>query len=1071
MEGEIVQARELIQRCLAFRNDGRSESVLRSEFQSRIRHVFPRTDDETWVNQYTAGTEARTTVVTSVGESANRFIDNLIGATTIEYESDLRVQSKFDTGLEQVKEHATGLLRSGTPVSQVRGVLSDTVDWYAYDVVLQTGIEPRYCTISDIDLRLVDNLRVSIADDTSAEMLIAFIRKHLARERSRPLQADLLTTDLGLESIRFMRAIESLVALVEADRAVDPSVALATDLWSQFVDFIEIVSDEFRSEAFSDEVYLSILARLIAANVLEQNAILSNETELKSILDGSYFRTNYQIENMVESDYFGWLFLDSRVNALVPIAREIQHDLYAYDFGRYPDEDLFGRLMVQLARRSQRKLLGQEWTPAWLARLIASKCLENLPSGEAPQIVDMCCGSGSILIEVLKESRRRFSLVTIEELQNVVTGFDIDPLAVSLAKTTWVMTLAAEIKNGSGPVYVPVYHADSLFAVTPVSRSLPFLGEVDKIEISLDGVNIEIPNDVLQAENSELFDRIINWAYDEALNAQVNRQSLDPDLLDVGSFLNVAADSTGCTIREEVLVDLVSGVEALVCRMAELALANRNGIWAFILRNTYRPGLLTGQFNGLASNPPWLAMSVLAENPYREILTERARRYGIRPYGSSFLHTELGTTHLMHAVDRYLKKGGSIACLVPGTIFNGHHHEPLRRQNFLTSDRPICFNLNEVWHVKSGTFKYPGAALIGSKSAKIADCGNLDNVRGFLATPQGLTQVDFSFRQLGSARTAWILEDEGKPISTEGMGEIPQQGADLMPRTAVCVIVSETTNGENRVETPTIGSSWGFTVMAAKALRGEVFAGYVASQFLFRMAQSENLLPFVFGNHCAPVALPAIRGTSGTWQVFDDDEIRRQGYVETARRFSVINSRLREVGSRKTLQERIDERGKLSRQVFDADGWLLLYGAGGKHICAACISTCDAVDLVIDQTLYWRYIASENAAWFYVGMLNSHAMTDVIAPFNPKGEFGERHIHTLPYRLMPAFDTNNEDHMSISQLSQCLARTARTIVKAEDYLSNPRYRLSIRRSRLRDALKLTTDSRNLESLCALQLGL
>ena len=89
--------------------------------------------------------------------------------------------------------------------------------------------------------------------------------------------------------------------------------------------------------------------------------------------------------------------------------------------------------------------------------------------------------------------------------------------------------------------------------------------------------------------------------------------------------------------------------------MAELAFANRNGIWAFILRNTYRPGLLTGQFNGLVSNPPWLAMSGLADNPYRAMLTARAKLYGIRPTGSSFLHLELGTTHLLHAVDRYLK--------------------------------------------------------------------------------------------------------------------------------------------------------------------------------------------------------------------------------------------------------------------------------------------------------------------------------------------------------------------------------------------------------------------------------
>ena len=1071
MAGTIAQEQELIRRCQRFRNEGRPESVLRSEFQSRLRQIFPEAENDTWVNHYSTGTEAHTKIVAAEGKSADRFIDNLIGATSIEYEADLRVRSKFDIGFKQVKEHAAGLLRSGIPVSQVRCILSDTVDWYTYDVALPAGIEPHSCTVGDIGLSLVDKLQIATADDTSAELLIAFLRKHLAREQSRPLRADLLTDDLGLESIRFTRVIGSLVALVEAGRVEDPSVVLATDLWSQFVDYLEVEEGAFRPLAFSNEVYLSILARLLAANVLSQGAILSDDIELKTILDGSYFRTHYHLENMVEFDYFGWLFSETRIDALVPIAHEIQRDLFVYDFSWYPDEDLFGRLMAQLARRSQRKLLGQEWTPTWLAKLVAEKCLENLPSGEAPQIVDMCCGSGSILIEILKEARRRFSLTEIDALYSVATGFDIDPLAVSLAKTNWVVTLAAEIKMATGPVNVPVYHADSLFAITPVSVSLPFLGEEHTVKISLDGATIELPNAALQPEYRKLFDLIVDWAYDEALDAQAEGRVLDPHHLNVSDFLKGAEDLTGCTIPKKILGELIPGVEALVCRMAELAVANRNGIWAFILRNTYRPGFLTGQFNGLACNPPWLTMSGLANNPYRDILTERASRYGIRPSGQSFLHLELGTTHLLHAIDRYLKKGSSIVCLAPGTIFNGHHHEPLRSRSFLTSNRPVPFELDQVWQVRSGTFKYPGAALIGRKRADAASCRNQD-VKGFIAAPDGLIAVDFSFRQLRSGRSAWVLEEEGEPVAAGGMTEIPQQGADLMPRTAVCVIDlgGAGDESERRVETPGPGTAWAFTVSEAKNLKGEKFPGHLAPQFLFRMAQSKNLLPYVFGDHCAPVALPAARDASGAWRIFDDDEIRRGGYLQTARRFKTINARLSVASNHKTLQERIDERGKLTKQTFGADGYLLLSGAGGKHICAACIPVSDAADLVIDQTLYWQHFASKDAAWFYVGMLNSHAMTEAIAPFNPRGEFGPRHVHTLPYRLMPAFDATNEDHETISRLAQRVAGIAETMVRTNDYLNDPSRRLNIRRSRLRDALQAAPDVQKLEYLCAWQLG-
>src|SRR5207249_85300 len=133
---DIAQARETIRRCREFREEGRSEAVLRSEIQSRLRSIFPAPEDESWINHYTAGAEAHTTIGQISGATANRFIDNLVGSTTIEYESDLRVQAKRDTGFGQVREHAAGAIRGGIPVLQVRGILSDTLDWYAYDVVL-----------------------------------------------------------------------------------------------------------------------------------------------------------------------------------------------------------------------------------------------------------------------------------------------------------------------------------------------------------------------------------------------------------------------------------------------------------------------------------------------------------------------------------------------------------------------------------------------------------------------------------------------------------------------------------------------------------------------------------------------------------------------------------------------------------------------------------------------------------------------------------------------------------------------------------------------------------------------
>lgn len=1067
MSADIAQAREAIRRCREHRDAAKVEAVLRSEFLSRLRLIFPSAADESWINHYSTGTEAHTKVGKAGGKTADRFIDNLVGCTSIEYEADLRIAAKRDEGFAQVKDHAAGLIRGGVPASQIRGILSDTVEWYAYDIALPATVDPAACTADDIALSLADELQLATDDDPSADRLIAFIRRHLAREQSRPLKADFLALDLGLDSGPYQRSAAPLLTLVTDGRTADPSIALATDLWSEFVDYLEGEAGGFRAAAYTDEVYLCVLARLLSANVLADQALFSADDELKAILDGSYFRARYQLANIVEPDYFGWLTTPQHIGKLVPVAREIQRDLYAYDFSYRPEEDLFGRLMAQLARRSQRKLLGQEWTPAWLAALLADRCLAGLPAGESPRIVDMCCGSGSILAEILKAAKTKCGLTSIADLHEVATGFDIDPLAVTLSKTTWVVTLAAEIKAAASPIVVPVYHADSLFAVTPVSASLPFLGEEEAIDVSLDGVTLKLPHAILQPAYRDLFDRIVDWAYDEALDAQKKGKAPSISPADAKTFLSGAAAAVGASLPIDLAELLSDAVHTLVKRMADLALSNRNGIWAFILRNTYRPALLSGQFNGLVSNPPWLAMSGLGDNPYREVLTGRARLYGIRPPGQSFLHLELGTTHLLHAVDRYLKPGASVACLMPGTIFNGHHHEPLRQRRFLASKRPVAFEIGEIWQVAPGTFKYPGAAIIGHKRDNVAAV-KVASMTGFIASPDGLVQADLSVRAIGAERTAWVLEKEGLPLASGGMKDMPQQGADLMPRTAVCIEIINQSGSEYRVDTPRQGSPWGFTVKSAKELKGERFPGHVAPRFIFRIAQSGNLLPFVLGEHCAPIALPAER--DGGWQVRDETDIRRMGFTETARRFQAINKKLKAIGQGKTIQERIDERGKLTKQSFGAGGHLILAGAGGKHICAACLPVSDAADLVIDQTLYWKVFQNKEEAWFCTGMLNSQAMTQAIMPFNPKGAFGERHIHALPYRLMPPFDPANDDHLRIATLARESAAIARTIVAGDAYLADPSRALTSRRTRLRGRLSETDQVRELETLCAAALG-
>ena len=1065
MNADIVQALEAIRRCRALRDRGVSEAVLRGEFQSRLRCIFPEVEDERWINHYNEGAETHTRIGVVSGVELSRFIDNLVGATAIEYEADLRMVAKYNEGFRQAKEHVLGLLRDGVPSSQVRGVLSDTVDWYAYDVVLDSTVDPDACFADDIELVEVDKFHPATGKEADASHLVLFLRRHLAREQSRNLIAKNIAFDLGLESLAYKRNVGTLAKLVKTGRNDDPSVTLATDLWAHFVDHLEGEGGDFRINPYVDEVYLNIVARLLSANALAGVATISGDAELQAILNGSFFRDTYQIDNLVEKDYFGWIAKPKHVAGFLPVAHEIQRDLYVYDFGRRTDEGLFGQLMTQLARRSQREILGQEWTPSWLARHLAERCLNDLPAGETPEIIDMCCGSGTMLVEVIKAVKGRFGYDDITRLGNVVTGFDIDPLAVALAKTTWVITLASEIKSADNLVTIPIFHADSLFAATPVSASIPMLGESDMIDITLDDKTIQFPAGLLKSEFRELFDRLIDrlidWAYDEA---QQNGEA-SPTIEDARITLDAAAAASrvNAMLSEELKAASAETLLALALRMKELAIAGRNGIWAFILRNTYRPGLLVGQFNGLVSNPPWLAMSAIADNPYRKTLSQRAEIYGVCPSGQSFLHLELGTTYLLHAVDRYLKPGAVVACLVPGTILNGNHHEKFRQRGYLDSDRPVALSITEVWQVEHDTFNHPGIALIGKKEGNISTV-NKPVASAAMAYRDRIVPIDFTEHNIDDTRTAWVFGTDEALTVVAGGRKMPRQGADIMPRNAVCIEILNSRGHECRVDSPRFGTEWGFTVKQAKVLKGERFPGYVAQQFIYRLAQSANLLPFVFGRHWVPIAIPACRDEQGVWQIYEPKDIRRMGFTRTARRFAKIDERLATIGD-STLADRIDLRRKLSVQNFGDNGFIVLSGAGGKDICAACLPVDQAANFVVDQTLYWQVVSNEADAWFRIGILNSTALTEAILPFNPEGSFGSRHIHSLPYRIMPSYDATKSDHQTIASIAQAVADEAGMIVESDAYIGDPNCLLHFRRRRLREKLAEKESFCELNHLC------
>ena len=226
--------------------------------------------------------------------------------------------------------------------------------------------------------------------------------------------------------------------------------------------------------------------------------------------------------NLVEYDYFGWLNETPFVNHIVSIA-SVCKMIWQRMTIAILRQRICSSSVAQLADKDRRLLLGQEFTPQWLAEKIVSHAIEMLPENEYPNFVDMCCGSGVFIVETIKQTIEKYQISpencnddTLHILMNCIVGFDIDPLAVLLAKLNWAMAMRGFIPYVGADLIIPIYHADSLFTVAPVTTLINDDYEVQAIHMIFDGEEVTLLGFLITPENRELFDSLIQTCYETA---------------------------------------------------------------------------------------------------------------------------------------------------------------------------------------------------------------------------------------------------------------------------------------------------------------------------------------------------------------------------------------------------------------------------------------------------------------------------------------------------------------------------------------------------------------------------
>lgn len=1081
MTVNISAAKKCLSDSVQLISEKKNEQVIRDSFTSHLRQIF--TDTPNWIIRHIQNSEAAVKINKGTTVSTG-FIDNLVDLIAIEYEGNLTIKSKFDTGFNQVKDYCAALINRGNDSDLVIGILSDTVRWYAYTVEVNPIAIMPYNRDSII-LNQIDFIDCSQADDKASNDLIIFLQKYLGRVGARPVSAFSIAKDLGFGSqfcSIYLSLLEEIITKTFKD---NPKYAeLVSSLWCNFVSYLreEGYSKYFDIKTYIDEYYILTLGKLICANFIEKKALSSDETELLDIISGRYFE-NKGLINFIEYDYFGWINSLPIADKITPIARLIQQDLLVYNFVSDPDEDLFGKLMAQLANRSQRLLLGQEWTPSWLSHKLVHHVIDNIPPHESIRLLDMCCGSGSMIVESLKIIKDRINAnVDINDreerinlLVQSMTGFDIDPLAVMLSKINWLLVTMDWIRPlGTFNISIPIYHADSLFAITPISNNI--VSETNTYILKIAEFSIELPGFLITPQYREFFDSLISVAYRLALSNGSSSISLHIEKDELLMYIQDIINSLARDLNPDQIEMVLDFLEQFICKIDILNRDGRNGIWSYILRNSFRPGLVLGQFNGLVSNPPWLALSKVADNPYHIVLKRKAEEFGIKPEGSSHLHIELATIFLLHAVSQYMTEGAHIGCIVPDTVLNGHHHNPFRKAKYLTSKIPVPLKINEIWKIDGFVFKNKAVILLGQK--QLPDTNQSTSISGSIIYENRPSAEITLYNNIQGNRTAWserlITGEEG--FYSPGAF---RQGADIMPRNLLFYEVSSCDNVNNvsiRSIDPTT-SSIGYIVRDAKRFKEFRLTERVVKRDLIYDVITSNLLTPYHISTFQQVFLP-IKKESDKWVKLSNREIIAKGPIVQNTFESIFKTIDPINGNIDSLFSLLDVRGKLSQQIISATGFIVMTGAGGKNVCAAYINLDNESiitdRLIIDQTIYWAHVDTEDEAIYLTGLFNSEAINSIIQEFQPRGAFGERHIHTLPFGVTPPYDASQVAHQDVVEKTSNLISEYDELLQDSDIteLLDPNTSALTRRRRILVAhIKSLTSYQEYEEACRALYGL
>lgn len=1004
--------------------------------------------DASLVSAFTRGVEHAIRIDTSAGTKRGR-VDAYYGHAVIEFENSLRATG--DHAKDQLREYVSGIWKK-EGMRPLLAIASDGIAWRTYRPYL-TRTSKGGPSADDVKLECLRE--IALSEKTFADFWI-WLTSILYRPQQLTPTVEQFTFDFGSDSPAFR---DALAALHEAWETVgdEPEPRLALDNWQRYlmVTYGQIGSgtDPDVLALFLKHTYLASLARLLAWASLSKGTVEDSLRDVaKEVLSGRFFEA-HQLANLVEDDFFQWVRRPEADRILAPTWERIIVQLQTYNMSHL-GEDVLKGVYQELVDPKDRHELGEYYTPDWLCQRMVK---ELLPETGFVSVIDPTCGSGSFLRAVVHHLRagnkRKADNTLLGEILEHVVGIDIHPLAVTISRMTYLLALGDLVKATQRPIQIPVYLADSLFLPTEVTQ-LTLEDQIAGIELKFGGHRVVIPESLVEAQ--DLFDGSIaaaaKLAVEMARGRKETAESLRNYLLRSVSRLQTLSQAD----REVIVEAMWRFTESLTALIKE----KRNSIWAFIIRNTYRPAMLKEHFDVVIGNPPWLSYRYIADPAYQDEVKERAiTQYQIAPESQKLVtQMELATVFLAHCLTTFGKDGARLGFVMPRSVLSADQHVQLRTRSYSAP-----FRLTGYWDLRGVTplFNVPACVLFARRQG---DRGKIGDTLPVRAWDGHLDDRDLPWDLAASALTARrgtgrvIFLGDRTALSTEPGRTEPnppspyatqfRQGATILPRNFYFVRVKDLEGKPDPEKVYWAETDPEQAEDAKPPYDDVVMRGQVEGRFIYATAIAKHVMPFHVLTP-ALIAVPIARD-GGALTVRTAEQLRKDGFREMAawmRRVEKIWTEKRGAKAPKqTVYEWLDYQSKLTHQTL-SQRYAVLYNAAGTNVAAAVLDrqSCQ-LPFLVDHTLYWIACAFMEEADYLAAILNAPAVNAAIKPFQSMGLMGERHVHKKVLDLpIPEYDDRKEAHRVLADMGkQGRAAVARLVGIGDTAKRIGRQRQSVR---------------------------